>query len=244
MAAPAHNPMSQVFKAAWLANLPTAAAEQLMAVCRSMAFDDGDYIYQLGARQDRLWGVESGQVRVHVATNEMHPVLGHIHTPGAWFGEVELVLGQPAYVAMQAAGPTRLRVIDASQFRQLARRHPELWESVARLASLNLWLATLAANDMALRAARQRMAAVVLRLSGNRGAFQNAQPVDSIHATQQELADLANVARATASKALLEFQSLGYLELNYGIVILHSTEGLTAAVESQENELEIVDRKD
>jgi CRP-like cAMP-binding protein len=217
---------STVFDASWLSNLSRDALDAFRASCSFVKVPNGHSIYRLGSRQNRLWGVAEGQVRVHVATNEMQPVLGHIHTPGSWFGEVEFVLSQPAYVEMAAAGDSMLCRVDGKNFRRLARQFPELWESVARLASLNLWMATSAANDLALRTGQKRIAAVILRLSGNRAAVQNNAPVDTIHASQQEVAELSNVARTTAWKILKEFRKLGLIELDYARVTILSRQGL------------------
>lgn len=220
-----------VFRSAWLDNLSPGAVEALRASCTSFRVPHGKTVYPLGAHQGRLWAVADGQVRVHVATNEMQSVLGHIHTPGSWFGEVEFVLSQPAYVEMVAAGDTLLYRVDGNAFRRLAAMHPELWESVARLASLNLWMATAAANDLALRTSQKRIAAVILRLSGNRAAVQNNIPVDCIYASQQDVADLANVARTTAWKILKEFEKRGVVGLEYGRILIRSKPDLITVLE-------------
>lgn len=206
------------FESSWLRNLSPQAIDGLRERCSLVPFPSGSCIYRIGLNQDSLWGVLDGQVRVLVATNELPPVLGHIHAPGAWFGEVEFTLSHPAYVEMQAAGDTRLYRIEHSAFRDLSQQHPQLWESVARLACLNLWLTTAAANDLVLRTAEMRIAAVLLRLSGHRSAIQGSPPLTTVHANQQEIASLANVARTTASKTLQKFREQGAIGLDYGRV--------------------------
>jgi len=110
----------------------------------------------IGAKQDALWDVAHGQVRVLVALNEMEPVLGHVHQQGAWFGESELLLGVPGLVEMQAAGEVTLVRVPFVEFRRLAKAHAALWEALARLTSMNQVLAMTAANDLALRRGREK----------------------------------------------------------------------------------------
>ena len=132
-------------------------------------------------------------------TNEMHPALGHIHGPGTWFGEVESILEIDSYVQMEADAGTNLCRIELRKFRDIAAGCPKLWEAITRLTAYNLWLAT-----------------------------QGSPPLDSIRASQQEIADLANVARTTASKILNEMQDSGMLRLDYGRIAILDEENLTA----------------
>jgi CRP-like cAMP-binding protein len=223
--------MTDLFSASWLQNLPADARQRLRKVCTAVDFPRGGFVYRFGAEQDRLWAVQGGQVRVLVSTNEMHPVLGHIHGPGAWFGEVEFSLSVAAYVEMEAVAGTRLFRISRQAFERVADRHPQVWESVARLASMNLWYATSTANDLALRTSKKRVAAALLRLSGHRAAIQGNPPLERISARQQEVADLANVARTTASKILSEFRDRRIIELEYGSITVAAPSKLSGVLQ-------------
>jgi CRP-like cAMP-binding protein len=225
--------MTNVFHSNWLKNLPERDISAFKAACEPVWYSDGDFIYTMGSHPDQLFGVAEGQVRVHVATNELKPVLAHIHTPASWLGEIEFVLREPSYVSMEASGDTRVFRIHGKSFRALAGHHPLLWESVARLASLNLKLAISAANDLVHRTAQKRMAAVILRLSGHRAAFQNNVPVDAIRASQSEVAALSNTARTTAWQILKRFQKDGLVALEYGCIRVLNTQGLTALLEER-----------
>ena len=131
----------------------------------------------------------SGQVQVRIPLIEMEPVLGHIHQPGAWFGESELIQGVDGLVEMKAVGPTAVAKVPYSRFRQLAYRQPDLWEAFTRLTSMNQLLAMSAANDLVLRTSQKRIAATLLRLSGRRGVLQGSYQADVVNASQQEVAE-------------------------------------------------------
>ena len=177
-------------------------------------------IYGIGAEQDSLWGLASGQVRVQVALNEMAPVLGHIHQQGAWFGESEPLLGVPGLVEMQAAGEVALVRVPFVKFRHLANAHPVLWEALAKLTSMNQVLAMSAANDLALRSGRLRLLATLLRLCGQRADYQDSRPLATIPASQQEIARLANVSLSKASELLCSFAREKLIVLEYGRVVV------------------------
>ena len=103
---------------------------------------------------------------------------------------------------------------------------------LARLAACNLWYATSAAKDLVLRTPRERLAAALLRLSGHRAATQGTPPLQSIRASQQEIADLANVSRTTASGLLHDFQDAGLITLDYRRIGILVAEGLAATLDT------------
>lgn len=220
------------FEAQWLTGTQAAAIGALRAAAIPIDLPRGGVVYAHGRPQKSIYGILTGQVRVIVSTNEMHPALGHIHGPGGWFGEVESILGIDSYVQMEADVKTRLCRISLRRFRAVAAGYPQLWEATTRLTAYNLWLATSAANDLLLRTPLFRIAAVLLRLSGRRAATQGSSPLNSIRASQQEIANLANVARSTASKILNGLQNDGVLCLDYGRVAILDTQKLAVMLET------------
>lgn len=130
---------------------------------------------------------------------ELDPDLGHIRHPGAWFGESELIHGIDGIVEMQAIKETRLARVPYKRFHKLAYDEPTLWEAFARLTSINQLLAMSAANDLALRTSKKRLAATILRLSGKRGVMQGSLTSEFVQASQSDIATLANVSPSKVS---------------------------------------------
>lgn len=221
-----------VFASAWLKGVPEQNIQELRRITEVVQFEDKTTIYALGGPQHWLWGVASGQVQVRVALIELEPVLGHIHHPGAWFGESELIHGIDGLVEMRATGPTKVAKVPYLRFRQLAYREPSLWEAFARLTSMNQLLAMSAANDLALRTSRKRIAATLLRLSGRRGVLQGSSPADTVHASQQEISELANISLSKASVHLGVMSDEGLIGLEYGRITLKDPCGLLQVIDT------------
>jgi hypothetical protein len=59
----------------------------------------------------------------------------------------------------------------------------------------------------------------------------NNIPVDCIYASQQDVADLANVARTTAWKILKEFENRSIVGLEYGRILIRSKADLITVLE-------------
>lgn len=222
---------ADVFRSAWLQHVSPEVIGRLRDLSDKVVFEDRSVIYAAGAEQKWLWGVVAGQVRVEVALNEMQPTLGHIHHPGAWFGESEPLLNMPGLVEMAAAGETTLERIPFSRLKKLANIHPELWEGVARLTAMNQLLAMMAANDLALRTGRKRLAAALLRLAGQRAAFQGSLQTDTVKVSQQEISGLANLALSKVSVCLGDFAREQLIRQEYGRIMILSQERMLAVID-------------
>jgi len=224
-------PSFDVFNSAWLSGVSEESLTELKQLAEKVRFEDKATIYALGGPQNALWGVISGQVQVRVALVEMEPVLGHIHQPGAWFGESELLMGLDGLVEMKAVGPTIVAKVWYSQFRKIANEFPDLWEALARLTSMNQLLAMSAANDLVMRNSKSRIAAALLRLSGRRSVLQGSRHADIVHASQQEIAELSNISLSKASVLFGELVEMGLIRQEYGRIVLVNPDDLLDLIE-------------
>lgn len=224
--------LNDVFATAWLHGVSDGVLRDLAGLGEVVSFADKAVVYAQDAEQNCLWGIISGQVRVMVTLNELDTTLGHIHHARAWLGESEPIMGLPGLVEMRSSGETTLIRIPYSKFRGLANRHPELWEALARLASMNQLLAMSAANDLALRTGRQRIAATLLRLGGHRGVLQRSATTRVIKITQQELSDLANLASSKVSPHLKALEGKNLIQLGYGKITIVDIDGLSSSIDA------------
>ncbi len=229
-----HNPpQTDAFSSVWLRGIAASLVDQMRALSTRVHVGDKRVVYAQGKEQACLWGIVQPEVRVQVALSEMKPTLGHIHHRGARFGESEPLLELPGIVEMRAAGDTVIEKVDYARFRRLAGRNPELWEALARLASMNQLLAMGAANDLALRTGRERLAAAILRLAGHRGVLQGAETTLELRVNHQDMTGLANLARLKVSEHLKALCEMSLIDLDYGCITMRDTAGLAALISKQ-----------
>jgi len=217
---------SHALESAWLKHVPRDIKQKLYDLCKFERFERDTVIYHEGQGLTDLWAVSSGCVKVMVTFNEMETVLGHLHLPGAWFGESELVLDLPGLVEMRACSEVDLIRLPCQAFRHLANKHPELWEALARLSSMNQLLAMAAANDLVLTGGHRRVAATLLRLSGHRHVLQGSKTIRRLPVTQAEIAGLSNLAPSKTSQHLKTMVKQSLIELTYRQIALRDIEGL------------------
>ncbi len=216
-AAATQTPPPSLF-AGWLGELPVSLAGDLLARGEAVTAVRGEVIYGIGDEDRALWGIAVGAVRMNIATNEHEQRLGHVIGPGFWFGEYELLTGAPRAIEMQAAGTCQLLRVPAHAIEALARTAPDIWRWIGRLSAQHTLLALSAADDLMLRSAVGRVAAILLRLSGRRGGHPASLPADTIAASQQDLAEALNLSRATTGQILRDMERDGLVSLDYGAV--------------------------
>lgn len=214
----------------WLGRIGRPLAEAMLARARGWTFADRQVVYGLGVEQRSIWGIESGAVRVHVSVHEQEPRLCHIAGPGSWFGEISLLTGLPRPLEMEAAGTSRLLSLQYADVERIAAVHADTWQAIALLAALNGRLAITAADDLMIREPRKRLAALLLRLSSHRGAFQGNPPLDAIPATQREIADAAGLSRTITAALLAELAASGAIRTDYRRTLVLDPQMLTSVL--------------
>ena len=212
----------------WFSKLPTRLGDAILAACNRHFFSNNELIFSFQDEQISLWCVVNGHVRLSVTMNEQEMVLGHIGGPGFWFGEPSLVTGRPRMLEAMSAGNTEVYSLRRSAFDAIARDHHDAWKSIAELAVCNQALAIGAAEDLLIRSSRKRLAAILLRLSSNRNAFQGNEAIDFLPSTQQEIASMANLSRSSASEILAEFASAAAIQVEYRGIRILSPKGLNS----------------
>jgi CRP/FNR family transcriptional regulator, cyclic AMP receptor protein len=222
--------MSDPFTAEWLREIAPEVVDTLRQASEPNFFGDGSIVYPLDGEPPWLWGVQSGYVRYFATYDEVGPTLCHIFGPGSWFGIARMARRNPTTEEARAATDTTLVRVHKSTFRQLATRHPALWEAAIQLVAMVRVLSTHGAMDLTLRKGNMRLAAVLLRLSGYRANTQEAAPWSVVHASQKELAELANISLSRATDYLAVFADAGMIELKYRRIVVTNPTKLRAVI--------------
>lgn len=212
----------------WLGSASRSFSGALLAAGSPRSFENNDVVFGIGQSQDCLWCVVSGMARMSITMNEEPPRFGHVAGQGFWFGEAEIVTKGRRIIEVAAHGDTVLLMVPGSAFRRIASETADAWPELARLAVANQALAIGAADDLMIRDPRRRLAAVLLRLASHRSAFQGVPPIPFIPATQSEIAEAANLSRASAAAILAEMVESGAIVTEYRRIRLTDPERLNA----------------
>lgn len=175
----------------------------------------GEALFRAGDREGGLWAIVAGGVRFELPGPQLAPGLTHVATPGFWFGEAPLIGRTPRLFDAYAAGPSVFATVSLSDFRALLDEDAARWQWIALLASMNRDLAMGVAADLLLQNPRQRVIAVLLRLSGWRTGPHLPPNLAPIHLSQQQLGQISNLSRTVVSAALRDLEERGLIVIGY-----------------------------
>lgn len=181
---------------------------------------DGQIIQQRGEKADGFWLIEQGSVVVGQFLPEGEFRAVAVLGPGDSYGELAVFANKPRIVDAVSRGPSRLRMIAARPFLEALGNYPA--STRALLGALSEQLQDTLAQLAGLRRGTnpQRLAAILANMAAG------ANGPASIAMTQQELADLLGVTRATANAALRELEQAGLVERGYGAVTIPDRDSL------------------
>lgn len=204
----------------WLTEVPATFREALLDRCVLQSVPRGGVLYRLGDAPDGLHGVISGSFAIEMAPHERGPHLTHVFHSGTWIGASAILKGRPRIATPVATRPCRCLYLSGSDFRALVASNPEAWRWLALIVVAELEIAVGALDDVTIRSAGLRVAAILLRLAGVRVDDLPGEPEPELDLTQLDLAHLANLGRATVGEQLDRLAASGLIVHRYGKIRL------------------------
>lgn len=209
------------------AALDRDARSFLLARSRRMQFAANQIIQQRGDHPHGVWLIERGAVTVgrFLPSGEFRglALLGE----GDSYGELALLANRPRAVDAIARHSTTMRFIPARAFFGLIEINPQAMQSMLGALARQL-------QELLDQIAGIRRGTSVARTAG---LLANLAPGNwptetRIEISQQEVADLQGMTRATANKALAALETRGLIKRGYGkIEVLRLDELRLAAVD-------------
>lgn len=194
--------------------LDSGLKAHLLRISRERTFADGQIIQQRGDAADGFWLIEEGAVRVgqFLPDGEFRAVA--LLGPGDSYGELAVFSGKPRIVDAVSRGESRLKLIAAKPFLEALGNYPA--STRALLGALSEQLQDTLSILAGLRHGTNpaRLAGLLATMAG-----EDSGPA-SVTITQQELADLLGVTRATANAALRELDKRRLVKRGYGSIVI------------------------
>ena len=112
---------------------------------------------------------------------------------------------------------------------------PEAWRWIGLLCGQHLIVALGVVDDASIRDPAQRIAALLLRLADVRDSDHAHDPTPQLDITQEDLAHLATVSRATVATHLADLERVGLIDRTYGRLTLLNPTKLRNRVNDRAN---------
>src|SRR5699024_5935067 len=180
----------------------------------------GEEIFREGTPGDRLYVIGAGKVKLgHTAPDGREHLLA-ILGPGEILGEVSLYDPGPRTATATALSQTVVVELQHTYLLRVLDARPEISQHLLRSLAIRLRRTNDKVSDLIFSDVPGRVARSLLEL-GARFGQQTERGLRVTHdLTQEELAQLVGATRETVNKALAEFSSRGWLQLDGRSVIL------------------------
>ncbi|MCA9863399.1 MAG: Crp/Fnr family transcriptional regulator [Thermomicrobiales bacterium] len=220
-----------------LAGLPAPALDALARASRVRRYAAGQVLWNEGDPGEALLVLESGQLRVSRFSGAgVEIVLSVVDAPAA-IGELALVDGAPRDASVIAQQPVMVRFVPRSTFHDLLRREPAVVDGllrslVAMVRAGNARHAITVGLDVP-----GRLAAWLLARATEAPASHHGLPEITLGRSQGQLAAELGTTRSTLNRALIGFESLGYLARRGDRVVIRDAQALAAQAEASDADL-------
>jgi CRP-like cAMP-binding protein len=130
-------------------------------------------------------------------------------------GEPGIIAGRPKALEVEAVGNVIVAHIPLRALREILNEEPAGWQYIAVLAEAHSAFFLGARDDLAIRDPTKRCIAVLLRLADRHSNSREKSLHADIDMSQQQIAMVASVVRATLNKVLRKLEEGGMIQRSY-----------------------------
>lgn len=189
-------------------------------------FKRGEQIFAEGDRCTGLFIVATGRVRIFKLSRAGREQVLAVEGPGSSFAELPVFDGGDYPASAMAMQDTEMFVISRSDFQSFCRSHPEVTLKVLEVVGARLRRLVGIIEELSFTTVRQRLIALLLRLSESDGRPSKQGITFVLRMSHQDLAAELGTVRELVSRNLGRLQAEGLLEMDGRRIILKNIAAL------------------
>jgi CRP/FNR family transcriptional regulator, nitrogen oxide reductase regulator len=197
----------------------------VLAAATTRRCSSEETVYEQGSFATECYLLTHGRARYFSITPDGRKMLLHWLKPGDTLGVASVLQRTITYrVGAETIRDSSMLVWSRRSMLRLIDQHPRLLHNLLSISAEYLDVYVAAHGAMVSNTARQRLASLLVHLTE---ALGRAVPGGvELQATNEELANAANITLFTASRILSEWQTAGALTKGRGRIVLHSPKRL------------------
>ena len=177
----------------------------------------GELIFLRGAVGNSLFLVVSGTVKLGISSSDGKEFLLDLLGPGACFGELALLDGEPRSADAHAVEACQLYILDRADFLRYVEERPTVAIALLRVMSRRLRRDALVLEGAAFLDLPARLGRAILQLAATLGDPQADGSIEiPTRLTQSELAGLIGSTRESVNRWLVLYERLGWIHFKRG----------------------------
>jgi CRP/FNR family transcriptional regulator, cyclic AMP receptor protein len=189
----------------------------------------GEVIFREGEGAERLFLIDTGRVKLSIASPTGQELLIGVLGRGQIFGELEIIDRGPRAMDARTMEDSSVYALDSDQFWTVIENRHALARRLLQLMARRLRRADQASQDLVFFDAPTRLARRLLQLAEEHGQATgsgNESVRISVRVTQEELAQMVGVTRESVNRLVASFTDRGWIDWNDGLPILLRPEAL------------------
>jgi CRP-like cAMP-binding protein len=208
------------------ANLTEAEMRALCARANNKQFHRGELLFNEGDACTGLFLVASGKIRIFKMSAAGREQVLAIEGPGSSFAELPIFDGGNYPASASALEDSEVLFISRKDFQNFCREHPEVALKVIAVVGSRLRRLIGIIEDLSFTTVRQRLIALILRLTQAMGTPSKEGIHVELTKTHQDLAAELGTVRELVSRNLSRLQAEGFLEVDGRKIIVKDLAGL------------------
>ena len=182
-------------------------ASELFASAGSCRPKAGDTLFHEGDTSDGCYRLDKGLLKVCLTSPKGEGRIIAILHSGAIVGDLAVIDGLPRSASIVAVTDCELRFVSQAAFQQFARKHPEIYQHLAKMLAARLRDADEIIAFFAFLPMKARVARALLDLAEDLGEETNSGGILIPRMiNQSDLAAMAGVARENTNRILSEWK--------------------------------------
>jgi CRP/FNR family cyclic AMP-dependent transcriptional regulator len=200
--------------------LDAEGAKALRAEMTEVRLGRGDHLFEEGDAGDCLYVILDGKIKLTRTAPDGREELLSVLGPGEMFGELSLFDPRPRTASAVAVTDARLAALAHDYLRRWLTGRPDVAMHLLRALAQRLRRTNDVVADLVFTDVPGRVAKALLGLADKFGEESPAGLRVHHDLTQEELAQLVGASRETVNKALADFSSRGWLQLQAKSVLI------------------------
>lgn len=213
----------------WLASIDQTLAMKLINAGQLKSYAEGAVIHARDAKGDGLYCVVTGRIRASNFTVEGKEMVLTWLMPGSWFGEISLLDSLPRTHQTTAEQDSKLLHVSNSAYKVLVTESPDIERIFIPLLCQRIRSLFSILEDAGTLTLKQQLVKRLLFLASELGNKSGDEPA-ILEVSQESLAMMLSTSRQSINKWLNELRDEGFIELQYGSIVIPNSETLSRYV--------------
>ncbi len=190
-----------------LSGLPETLLSGLFEAASVRNLRDGEALFRAGDVGDGCYRIETGLVKIVVASQQGEERIISLLGPDAIVGELSIIDGGPRSASVVAIADCSLSFVSRAKFQKHTEAHPELTSYLVRTLARRLREADDALAAATFLSVKARLARALLNLADYVGKDNGGRRIElRLKIGQGDLAAMAGVARENVSRTMSDWR--------------------------------------